>query len=283
MELFQEIQEVEQSGFDSAAVHHHLNSTTTTTSTTLETCTSCGSIKRRSPSSSSFFQEPSPKRATLYPPPSSTTTTSISPPLLPSPPPSSTNAIHPNNLHHSLSETTALTQLTNSQSPEYLSKANAEISASASPSAVAVGASLALPPLPPVTLWRPLSDPTSSEFQPRPQPARRRLLRSPTSDQESHESKSLKKIKQKLKEMSRWVEKVTSEYEEEDTHFEEDNCNINSNSKQDASENGAEAQPKEAVWVEKRNGEGLVLHFKCPCSKGYEIFLSGNNCYYRLM
>ncbi|XP_071939314.1 uncharacterized protein [Coffea arabica] len=283
MELFQEIQEVEESGFDSAAVRHHLNSTTVTTSTTLETCTGCGSIKRRSPSSSSFSQEPSPKRATHYPPPSSTTTTSTSPPLLPSPPPSSSNAMHANNLHHSLSETTALTQLTNPQSPDYLSKANADISASASPSAVAVGASLTLPPLPPVTLWRLLSDHTSSEFQPTPQPARRTLLRSPTSDQESLESKSLKKIKQKLKVMSQWVEKVMREEDEEYTHSEEENCNINSNSKQDASEKGAEAQPEEAVWVEKRNGEDLVLHFKCPCSKGYEIFLSGNTCYYRLM
>nr|GMD75906.1 uncharacterized serine-rich protein C215.13-like [Ipomoea batatas] len=40
---------------------------------------------------------------------------------------------------------------------------------------------------------------------------------------------------------------------------------------------------EESVWVEEKGGEGLVIHFKCPCNKGYEILLSGNNCYYKLM
>lgn len=178
-ELFQEIQEKEKADFDSATVHRlYLNSTTATTST-LEKCTSCGSIKRSSPSSFSFFQEPSPKRATLYLP--SFTTTATSPPLLSPPPPSPSDASHPNN---SRSDVTALTQPMNSHSPEYSSRICADISASASPSPVSVAASLALPPLPPVTLWRTHSDPTSSDYQPRPQ-----LAKFPSSDQANHESR----------------------------------------------------------------------------------------------
>lgn len=49
-------------------------------------------------------------------------------------------------------------------------------------------------------------------------------------------------------------------------------------------EKGTEEEEKgsESVWVEKA-GEGLVIHFKCPCKKGYEILLAGNNCYYKLI
>ena len=45
---------------------------------------------------------------------------------------------------------------------------------------------------------------------------------------------------------------------------------------------GSEGGPcEEAVWVE-RNGECLILHFKCPCGKGYQILLTGKSCYYKL-
>ncbi|KAH0668531.1 hypothetical protein KY289_023024 [Solanum tuberosum] len=44
---------------------------------------------------------------------------------------------------------------------------------------------------------------------------------------------------------------------------------------------GGEALCEEAVWVE-RMGNCLILHFKCPCGKGYQILLCGNNCYYKL-
>ncbi|KAH0671762.1 hypothetical protein KY290_023946 [Solanum tuberosum] len=44
---------------------------------------------------------------------------------------------------------------------------------------------------------------------------------------------------------------------------------------------GGEALCEEAVWVE-RMGSCLILHFKCPCGKGYQILLCGNNCYYKL-
>lgn len=43
-----------------------------------------------------------------------------------------------------------------------------------------------------------------------------------------------------------------------------------------------ESESEEAVSVEKV-GESLIVHFKCPCSKAYQILLSGGNCYYKLM
>ena len=39
---------------------------------------------------------------------------------------------------------------------------------------------------------------------------------------------------------------------------------------------------EESVYVE-RVEEGLTVHFKCPCGKGYQILLSGRSCYYKLM
>ncbi|KAL3642355.1 hypothetical protein CASFOL_013170 [Castilleja foliolosa] len=49
----------------------------------------------------------------------------------------------------------------------------------------------------------------------------------------------------------------------------------------DESENEMQNASQEAVWVEK-NGECLVIRFKCPCGTGYQILLSGNDCYYKL-
>ncbi|XP_073275186.1 uncharacterized protein [Primulina huaijiensis] len=41
---------------------------------------------------------------------------------------------------------------------------------------------------------------------------------------------------------------------------------------------------KESVWIEQiGGGGGLIIHFKCPCGEDYEILLSGNSCYYKLM
>ncbi|WRX25590.1 hypothetical protein QQP08_018077 [Theobroma cacao] len=39
---------------------------------------------------------------------------------------------------------------------------------------------------------------------------------------------------------------------------------------------------EEAVRAEEI-GECLDLHVKCPCGKGYQMILSGQNCYYKLI
>ncbi|KAK9287643.1 hypothetical protein L1049_016080 [Liquidambar formosana] len=43
-----------------------------------------------------------------------------------------------------------------------------------------------------------------------------------------------------------------------------------------------ETETEEEVSVE-RVKEGLSIHFLCPCGKGYQVFLSGRDCYYKLM
>lgn len=47
-------------------------------------------------------------------------------------------------------------------------------------------------------------------------------------------------------------------------------------------ENGAEDKTKESVSVDVV-GKCLSVNFCCPCGKGYQILLSGRNCYYKLI
>ncbi|KAK6131601.1 hypothetical protein DH2020_034615 [Rehmannia glutinosa] len=78
--------------------------------------------------------------------------------------------------------------------------------------------------------------------------------------------------------MSRWWNQVVSEGDEEDNDSEK-YCSDHVHKEESESE--MENPSQEAMWVEK-NGECLVLHFKCPCGNGYQILLSRKNCYYKL-
>ncbi|KAG6394868.1 hypothetical protein SASPL_145458 [Salvia splendens] len=117
----------------------------------------------------------------------------------------------------------------------------------------------------------------------------------------------LKRMKERLKVMSEWWNQVASEDgDEENLESENDNdpklcfvfdtalssvnsvfgpcemdLGIGGVTLQEECEGEAEIPSQEAVFVEK-SGESLVLHFKCPCGDGYQILLSGNNCYYKL-
>ncbi|KAI5649789.1 hypothetical protein M9H77_35794 [Catharanthus roseus] len=237
--------------------HHAASSSSEASGRPLERCTSCGSIKRRSPSSIPSLQEPSPKRAALH--------HSDAP---------AGNAVGSSNpkqavLGRSVSDITSYmgTQEINPQSEE-ISKNNS------------------LPPLPPI-LERSISDPNLSNYQPvedpipsKP-PAARTLFPPPGSEQESSHSRKLSRIQEKMQKFCQWVEKVASE---EDMN--EDNCSLADDNKspKEMSENEPEtARPaQEAIWVEEK-GENLMIHFKCPCSRGYEVFISGKKCYYRLI
>ncbi|CAN4121921.1 unnamed protein product [Withania somnifera] len=84
----------------------------------------------------------------------------------------------------------------------------------------------------------------------------------------------LKRMKDGMREMRLWCDLMI---QEEETSHEENNKIV----KDDETETGGEALYEEAVWVE-RMGSCLILHFKCPCGKGYQILLYGNNCYYKL-
>ncbi|KAL0433198.1 UNVERIFIED_CONTAM: hypothetical protein Slati_2654100 [Sesamum latifolium] len=123
-------------------------------------------------------------------------------------------------------------------------------------------------------------------------PLSRNVSRSPNCG-ESPSTKRLKRMRDRLKEMSQWWNQVVCEGEEDENESEDystDNINnVRVNFQflhfifcfHDEPEVDTENPPQEAVWVEK-NGECLVLHFKCPCGNGYQILLFRSNCYYKL-
>ncbi|XP_042029463.1 uncharacterized protein LOC121776358 [Salvia splendens] len=127
------------------------------------------------------------------------------------------------------------------------------------------------------SLHRTLSAPIPifSATPPRPS-AGRKPSRSPSRG-ENPSAKRLKRMKERLKVMSEWWNQVASEDDDDEENLESEN---DSDPKEEC-EGEAEIPSQEAVFVEK-SGECLVLHFKCPCGDGYQILLSGNNCYYKL-
>ncbi|KAJ0035262.1 hypothetical protein Pint_25208 [Pistacia integerrima] len=85
-----------------------------------------------------------------------------------------------------------------------------------------------------------------------------------------------------MKEMARkWDELLGFE---EDKSREENHNRSNSNKVENnnASMDNCGEDFVEAVTVEKA-GECLIIHFKCPCGRGYQILLSGKICYYKLI
>ncbi|XP_031098992.1 probable serine/threonine-protein kinase samkC [Ipomoea triloba] len=235
------IQQLSMLHLISAAKHHR------PTTKTPEKCTSCGgSMKRPSPSFPSSLQEPSPKRLSLLPP-------------------------SPSPLYRSLSEPIDSLSILNPQTADN-SKISPPPPILSDPSPVKNSESRNRPPIPP--LHRSLSDPTAAALEFRPSPPQ--TIKSPA--QESPNTKRVKRMKDRLRQMREWWDQVLQEEDEEEEEEEEDN----NNSKEE--DKGEEAKTsEESVWVEEKGGEGLVIHFKCPCNKGYEILLSGNNCYYKLM
>lgn len=149
-------------------------------------------------------------------------------------------------------------------------------------------------------LYRSISDPTSVSYpmtttatattSPRPPPAGN-VMPSPSigevgqiSKEESPSTKRLKRMKDRLREMSQWWNEVIKEDEEESGSEENDSPPKTQDDEYEVSRVAMEREEghcEEAVWVE-RSEECLILHFKCPCGKGYQILLSGNNCYYKL-
>lgn len=89
-------------------------------------------------------------------------------------------------------------------------------------------------------------------------------------------------MKDRMREMSKWCDQVITEVDEEDEgedHLASDEVLNNEAPKGDDCDC---SETEEALSVEK-NGECLIIHMKCPCSRAYQLLLSGNNCYYKLM
>ncbi|CAH9083597.1 unnamed protein product [Cuscuta epithymum] len=297
------------SRFETGAIHHlsllHLNSAAKRrcASTAAENFTSCGaSAKRSPPSFLSSLPEPSPKRATLFPPSFSPATAAAaaggaicSKPQSPllyrslSEPIDSLAFQNPKTVD--FGSIIPFTHFLNSNSPEKSKNAGA-VYKQPSPAKSSGFSPLPPPSLPP--LYRSISDPSVAiEFQPPPQQqaatppraarAAQNVKSPPNSGDDSPSTKRLEKIKERMRQMRQWWDQVLQEEEEEvneEDHPSEDDTSKIENEPEDKT---ASSQPEESVWVEEKGGEGLVIHFKCPCKKGYEILLSGNNCYYKLL
>ncbi|KAK6254638.1 hypothetical protein QUC31_016371 [Theobroma cacao] len=138
---------------------------------------------------------------------------------------------------------------TNTQSPP----GNANI-VGESPLSKGSASASALPPKAPA-LRRSASDPY-------PSPGR-------TCKEESPSAKRLKRMEDRMREMSKWFHDAMREDE-------------NMVCAEEATKDDYELECEEDVSVE-REGECVVICFKCPCGKGYKILLLGGDCYYKLI
>ncbi|KAK7295309.1 hypothetical protein RJT34_18215 [Clitoria ternatea] len=103
------------------------------------------------------------------------------------------------------------------------------------------------------------------------------------------DSMRLKRMKDRLIEMRDWWDQVIKEDEEEGEKAEEEpeeggeNCALAAVEDKILSQDVLEREhTEEAIsveWAEKL----LSLIFRCPCGKGYELLLSDNKCYYKLV
>ncbi|KAL3507429.1 hypothetical protein ACH5RR_032811 [Cinchona calisaya] len=238
-------------------------SSTTTSSSIDKQCNKCSSTKRQSPSSLSPLQEPSSKRATLLS--SSVTTNAFSGdhrilgftklPLAPT----STN------LRRTISDPINSPGVTNLSAPSisagnFMNNQLPESSAATS---------LSQP------LYRSISDPSSASYvlvatatPPCPQ-ATRKVMPSPcigeaagqNLKEESPNTKMLKRMKDRLREMNQWWNEVIKEGGEDNGSDSEDYENLSKDEAEVSQVTESEEGPcEEAVWVE-RNGECLILHF----------------------
>ncbi|WCJ25923.1 hypothetical protein M5689_007776 [Euphorbia peplus] len=90
----------------------------------------------------------------------------------------------------------------------------------------------------------------------------------------------LKKMKDCTKEMTQWFEDVLPD--ETVAEDEEDKGVTIEDSAADITQANLVTESDEHVFAE-RTGDSLIVHFKCPCSRGFQILLSGTHCYYKLL
>ncbi|XP_057440389.1 uncharacterized protein LOC130732339 [Lotus japonicus] len=124
-----------------------------------------------------------------------------------------------------------------------------------------------LPPLPP-SLRRTVSDLSPSPVKASP--------RSLSSEETTPDSTKLRKMGDLMREMMQRCDEVMKTEEEGD-----EECAVAEIDKV-PSQDELHRDSEEAVsveWAEKC----LRLAFRCPCGKGYEVLLSENNCYYKLV
>ncbi|XVF57024.1 hypothetical protein PTKIN_Ptkin06aG0169500 [Pterospermum kingtungense] len=162
-----------------------------------------------------------------------------------------------------------------------------------------VSCSSVLPPKVPV-LRRTISEPIVSPVKSCSRSSSSNEMGMELTKEESPNIKRLKRMRKRMKEMRQWWDEALREVEDACTTETEAinvcfsnflvSCLLVSvwlprncyKEKENLILENAGVDCEEAVRVEK-TGECLDLHFKCPCGKGYQILLSGKNCYYKLI
>ncbi|KAL3000590.1 hypothetical protein AAZX31_09G221500 [Glycine max] len=96
------------------------------------------------------------------------------------------------------------------------------------------------------------------------------------------DSVRLRRMKERLKEMRQWWDEVMKD-EEEDRGGREEECAVVAQDDKALAQDdlvGGDSEESVSVdWIERC----VSLGFRCPCGKGYEVLLSQNNCYYKLV
>ncbi|XP_048129578.1 uncharacterized protein LOC115750701 isoform X2 [Rhodamnia argentea] len=132
-----------------------------------------------------------------------------------------------------------------------------------------------LPPRPP--LQRTVSDPTPHHF---PGPINSFSSGSSSSGgrgsaEDSPNSMRLKRMKHCLNEMGKWWDHVMCEAEEDGPYTQDNTLSTEVERK-------AKQENQETVSVEVA-GDCLCINLGCTCGKGFQILISGNKCYYKLV
>ncbi|CAL8097735.1 unnamed protein product [Prunus armeniaca] len=230
-------------------------------------------LKRRSPSQSPPISQPNPKKEKLDLPPNPLlrrcSSERFNPTSPPPPPP-----FYSFNSHHN--------QL---QCPNAASPASASTDKASGAAAVSAYAS---------TLRRSVSNPKPSSCSPALKTISRQSSSSSSGDEDDDDdatpnSKRLRRIKDRVREMSLWFQQVMRE-NEDDEEEEEEEVEREPPQEQHHQQNGDTTELQvgsdinfaESVSVE-RMGDGLVIHFRCHCGVPYQFLLAGGNCYYKLM
>ncbi|KAL6295280.1 hypothetical protein ACE6H2_003422 [Prunus campanulata] len=232
-------------------------------------------LKRRSPSQSPPISQPNPKKEKLDLPPNPLLRRCSSERFNPTSPPPPPPPFYSFNSRHNQLEC-----------PNAVSPVSASTNKASGAAALSGYAS---------TLRRSVSNPKPSSCS----PALKTISRQSSSssgdeddddDEATPNSKRLKRIKDRVREMSLWFQQVMRENEDDDEEEEEEEVEVEPPQEHHHQQNGDTTELQvdsdinfaESVSVE-RMGDGLVIHFRCHCGVPYQFLLAGGNCYYKLM
>ncbi|KAL9263681.1 hypothetical protein AKJ16_DCAP12504 [Drosera capensis] len=114
---------------------------------------------------------------------------------------------------------------------------------------------------------------------------------------DSPAAKRLRRMSVRMREMKQWFDEVLSEDgDEQGPLYQAANMSAQKSGSQfcctgddDVTEAGKDHGHEQKQVVEdalvsaERDGDSIVVHFRCPCGSGYHILLSGQSCYYKLL